>query len=101
MAVLELFMGILLLGYGSCDVLPTKQHKAKTDSPPVDPEVLQFLTQLFEKVKESGRKPVDGELNLLPDESKGFANVVRCFPDTLGESGRHHKNKETFQLWLL
>lgn len=48
-------------------------------SPTSDPDVVQYLTKVFDGVKGSGRKPVNEELNLLPDESEGFANMVRCF----------------------
>ena len=55
--------------------------------PPVsDPDIVQYLTEVFNGVKGSGRKPINEELNLLPDESEGFANMVRCFSaDHLGE----------------
>lgn len=81
-----LLVGILSI-HCSYGVLPRHFNPdRRVDPPPIDPEVLQYLTQLFQTVKESGRQPVDGELNLLPDESKGFANMVRCFPDSaLGE----------------
>lgn len=48
-------------------------------SPATDPDVVQYLTEVFNGVKGSGRKPINEELNLLPDESEGFANMVRCF----------------------
>lgn len=55
-------------------------------SPATDPDVVQYLTEVFDRVKGSGRKPVNEELNLLPDENEGFANMVRCFSaDHIGE----------------
>lgn len=42
-----------------------------------------YLQRLFDSVK--GRQPQGGELNLLPDESSGFANTVHCFPARRGK----------------
>lgn len=54
--------------------------------PSTDPDVVDYLKEVFDGVKGSGRKPINEELNLLPNESEGFANMVRCFSaDHLGE----------------
>ena len=53
--------------------------RTRRGSPSTDPDVIQYLTEVFNGVKGSGRKPVNEELNLLPDENEGFANMVRCF----------------------
>ena len=37
-----------------------------------------YLEQLLQKFKESDRKFQNGEMNLLPDETKGFANTAHC-----------------------
>lgn len=58
----------------------------RSPPPATDPDMVQYLTEVFNGVKGSGRKPINEELNLLPDESEGFANMVRCFSaDHLGE----------------
>ena len=59
---------------------------SRSRSPATDPDIVQYLTEVFDGVKGSGRKPINEELNLLPDEREGFANMVRCFSaDHLGE----------------
>ena len=61
-------------------------HTPRSPPPVSDPDIVQYLTEVFNGVKGSGRKPINEELNLLPDESEGFANMVRCFSaDHLGE----------------
>lgn len=61
-------------------------HTPRSPPPASDPDIVQYLTEVFNGVKGSGRKPINEELNLLPDESEGFANMVRCFSaDHLGE----------------
>ncbi len=61
-------------------------HTPRSPPPLTDPDIVQYLTEVFNGVKGSGRKPINEELNLLPDESEGFANMVRCFSaDHLGE----------------
>ena len=53
-----------------------------SDDDAVDSEsspAVQYLQQLFRRFKESNRAFGDGEMNLLPDETKGFANTVHCF----------------------
>lgn len=62
-------------------------HSPRSPPPATDPDIVQYLTEVFNGVKGSGRKPINEELNLLPDESEGFANMVRCFSaDHLGEN---------------
>ena len=61
-------------------------HTVRSPPPITDPDIVQYLTEVFNGVKGSGRKPINEELNLLPDESEGFANMVRRFSaDHLGE----------------
>lgn len=61
-------------------------HSPRSPPSATNPDVVQYLTEVFNGVKGSGRKPINEELNLLPDESEGFANMVRCFSaDHLGE----------------
>lgn len=43
-----------------------------------DPAIVQYLQRLF-NTSVAGRQPRGGEINLLPDESQGFANTVHCF----------------------
>lgn len=95
MAHLVGFLVVLILSItcSNC-VLPNhfKTDHNSVNPASVDPEILQYLTRLFENVKESGRQPVQEEFNLLPDESTGFANMVRCFPDSaLGECSKPHR----------
>ena len=56
-----------------------------TPRPFPDPEMLQHLRYLFLGAKQLGRPLMNGEMNLLPDRAKGFANSVRCF------SGRQYE----------
>ena len=44
-----------------------------------DPEMLQYLRQLFQGAKQLGRPMINGEMNLLPDGTKGFSNSLKCF----------------------
>ncbi len=61
----------------------TNSGKASSGTPrPLsdpDPEMLHHLRQLFLGAKLLGRPLVNGEMNLLPDRTKGFANSVKCF----------------------
>lgn len=43
-----------------------------------DPDVVQYLNSLYDSVKDRTPRKLLG-LNLLPSESWGFANIVRCF----------------------
>lgn len=56
---------------------------ASLGDPNADPTLVLYLQRLFDSVK--GRQPQGGELNLLPDESSGFANTVHCFPARRGK----------------
>lgn len=42
----------------------------------------EYLNHLYQRVKE--RPLQDGELNLMPNETAGFANTVRCLPEVGG-----------------
>ena len=44
-----------------------------------DPETLRYLDTLYENVVNLQRPLVNGDLNLLPEHTEGFANSVRCF----------------------
>lgn len=44
-----------------------------------DPETLQYLENLYQRVKDLHRPLVEGEMNLLPEQVQGFANSVMCF----------------------
>lgn len=56
---------------------------ASLGDPNADPTLVLYLQRLFDSVK--GRQPRGGELNLLPDESCGFANTVHCFSASRGK----------------
>lgn len=56
---------------------------ASLGDPNADPTLVLYLQRLFDSVK--GRQPQGGELNLLPDESCGFANTVHCFSASRGK----------------
>ena len=75
-----------MLHFTMCLSLLLAAFAVHTPPPITDPDIVQYLTEVFNGVKGSGRKPINEELNLLPDESEGFANMVRCFSaDHLGE----------------
>ena len=48
------------------------------EAPFPDPEMMQYLDKLFQDAKKVNRF-ANGELNLLPVKSSGFANTIRCF----------------------
>lgn len=54
-----------------------------TPAPFPDPELLQFLKKLYQGAKALGRPLQNGEMNLLPESSGGFANSVSCFAGEL------------------
>ena len=75
-----------LLHISTCLSLLLAAFAGYSVPPATDPDMVQYLTEVFNGVKGSGRKPINEELNLLPDEREGFANMVKCFPaDYLGE----------------
>lgn len=49
-----------------------------------DPEMLHYLENLYQRVKELRRPLVEGEMNLLPEHVQGFANSVMCFSGKMG-----------------
>ena len=57
----------------------TTQAATPTSAPSPDPEMLQYLEQVFKDAKSLNRPLVEGELNLLPQGKEGFANTIRCF----------------------
>lgn len=57
---------------------PSAAGTSKNDVYP-DPEMLQYLDKLYNSAKELQRPLVNGELNLLPEHTDGFANSIRCF----------------------
>lgn len=59
------------------------QHTFAMDSTKVELQV-QFLTSIYENVKD--RQLEEGELNLLRNESAGFASAICSY----GEKGTHY-----------
>lgn len=63
---------VLHLGSWALAAAPASAH-------PPDPEMLQYLEQVFEDAKSLNRPLVKGELNLLPRGKDGFSNTIRSF----------------------
>ena len=76
---------VVVLSLLALSVLQSAAADIRPDLSPdidVDPEMLQYLDQLYNSAKELQRPLVNGELNLLPQDIDGFANSIRCFTGT-------------------
>ena len=74
---------LCLLAFTQAVVLQVADSGVASDNDAVTKDTgtspaVQYLQQLFQTFKESNRFR-NGEMNLLPDETKGFATRVHCF----------------------
>lgn len=63
-----------------------------------DPEMLHYLDTLYDQAKQLGRPLLNGEMNLLPKNTQGFANSVRCFSDISASSVQDNSRVLQFNL---